>query len=210
MDFSHHAQLFLVSDVRETPFDMAALSQMSEVTTLQTDTFSIGEVRKLIDTAYARPFEKETRTIVVRANAIGLEAQNALLKVLEEPPLTTRFILVLRQGCVVLPTVLSRVFTVPVSGQAAVVEHTTFNNFMTAEYAERMTNIALATKNKDIQTLDAWYAGLADWLARATDIPAVVRSRLLWCESMLTLNGASKKMLWEEIAFLLPVAKAQR
>jgi hypothetical protein len=33
------------------------------------------------------------------------------------------------------------------------------------------------------------------------------KKRLLWCQSNLRLHGASKKMLWEEIALTLGVEK---
>ncbi len=207
MHSTHHAQLFFVSDSTETPFDMAALEAESEVFTFTAETFSIGEVRALIEAAYTRPFEKATRTIIVRANAIGIEAQNALLKILEEPPITTRFILVLRQGSLVLPTVLSRVQLMTVTGGVASISTGAFDAFLAASFAERMTQIATSTKNKDTDTLSALYTGLSVWLTSATSLSVNLRSQVLWCQSMLTLHGASKKMLWEEIALALPVAK---
>ncbi len=207
MNITHHAQLYFVSDSTETPFDIVALQAVSEVTVFQTDTFSINEARTLIDAAYVRPFEKMTRTIIVRANAIGLEAQHALLKVLEEPPLTTCFILIMRQGSVLLPTVLSRLHLMTTHGVTTFVESFAFNTFLAASVSDRISQIAIATKNKDTETLGSLYTGLAAWLVRANASSVGGRSRLLWCESMLTLHGASKKMLWEEIALSLPVAK---
>jgi len=69
----------------------------------------IDPVRDAIDRAGYRPFEGRRRvTIINQADGLETSAQNALLKVLEEPPASSVFILVTALPDTLLPTVRSR------------------------------------------------------------------------------------------------------
>jgi DNA polymerase-3 subunit delta' len=75
------------------------------------DTGSIktDQVREAIDRAAYRPFEGRRRVVIIdQADALMPEAQNALLKTLEEPPPASVFVLVTARPDVLLPTVRSR------------------------------------------------------------------------------------------------------
>jgi len=69
----------------------------------------IEQVRDAIDRADYRPFEGKRRVVIIdHADALVSQAQNALLKTLEEPPSASVFILVSSIPDALLPTVLSR------------------------------------------------------------------------------------------------------
>lgn len=69
----------------------------------------IDQVREAIDRSGYRPFEGRCRvTIVDQADGLERSAQNALLKVLEEPPSSSLFLLVTAWPDLLLPTVRSR------------------------------------------------------------------------------------------------------
>jgi len=69
----------------------------------------LDQVRDAIDRAAYRPFEGRRRLVVVdEADALIPEAQNALLKTLEEPPPASVFVLITNRADVLLPTVRSR------------------------------------------------------------------------------------------------------
>ncbi len=69
----------------------------------------VDDVREAIDRAAYRPFEGRRRVVIVdEAQALNAEAQNALLKTLEEPPPASTFVLVTSRPDVLLPTVRSR------------------------------------------------------------------------------------------------------
>jgi len=69
----------------------------------------IEQVRDAIDRADYRPFEGKRRVVIIdHADALVAQAQNALLKTLEEPPSASVFILVSAMPDSLLPTVLSR------------------------------------------------------------------------------------------------------
>ena len=75
----------------------------------ETGVIKIEPTREVIDKAAYRPFEGRRRVVViVPADALNAEAQNALLKTLEEPPSASTFVLVTARPDVLLPTVRSR------------------------------------------------------------------------------------------------------
>jgi DNA polymerase III subunit delta' len=74
-----------------------------------TGSIKVDQVREAIERSAYRPFEGRRRVVVVDvADALLSEAQNALLKTLEEPPAASTFILVTSRPDMLLPTVLSR------------------------------------------------------------------------------------------------------
>jgi len=69
----------------------------------------IDPVRNAIERAGYRPFEGKRRVVIVdEADALLPQAQNALLKTLEEPPASSAFVLVTSRPDMLLPTVRSR------------------------------------------------------------------------------------------------------
>ncbi len=75
----------------------------------ETGSIKIDQVRAAVDRACYRPFEGRRRvTIIEQADALVPAAQNALLKMLEEPPAASVFILVTSRPDSLLPTVRSR------------------------------------------------------------------------------------------------------
>ncbi len=79
------------------------------------NSFSVDKVREIRSTAYISPNEAKKRVfILANADCMNDSAQNALLKIIEEPPETAVFILTAQNRERLLPTVLSRCVTIPV------------------------------------------------------------------------------------------------
>ncbi len=75
----------------------------------KTGSIGIDLVRHVIEKTSKQPFEgKRTVVVFFDAHSMTLEAQNAFLKVLEEPPSSTVFILVTEYPDRLLPTITSR------------------------------------------------------------------------------------------------------
>jgi DNA polymerase III subunit delta' len=69
----------------------------------------IDPIREAVNAAGYRPFEGRRRVIIIdQADTIGVNAQDALLKTLEEPPAASVFVLVTAVPDLLLPTVRSR------------------------------------------------------------------------------------------------------
>ena len=74
-----------------------------------TGAIKVEQIREAIGRTAYRPFEGRRRVVVIDdADAAVAEAQNALLKTLEEPPPASTFVLVTSRPDLLLPTVLSR------------------------------------------------------------------------------------------------------
>lgn len=72
-------------------------------------TANIDDVRRLIARASLKPNESEKQVFIIcNANKLREEAQNALLKLFEEPPATVAIFLLTESRSSLLPTVLSR------------------------------------------------------------------------------------------------------
>jgi len=69
----------------------------------------VDALRKVRFDAYIRPNQSEFKIYIIHSAGLMTEgAQNALLKILEEPPSYVRFVLVCRSAAELLPTVRSR------------------------------------------------------------------------------------------------------
>ena len=75
----------------------------------ENDSIVIDSVRESIRQTAYRPFEGKRRVVIIdEADRLVLQAQNALLKILEEPPNSSQFILVTARVDTLLATVRSR------------------------------------------------------------------------------------------------------
>ena len=83
----------------------------------------VDKIRELRNNAYIKPNEAEARVFIIKnADTMNEEAQNALLKLLEEPPETVGIILAAASRSRLLATVRSRLSLVNVDGESSVNE----------------------------------------------------------------------------------------
>lgn len=74
---------------------------------IRKDELKIDDVREIERIAYIK--EKDKKTIIIAAEKFNIYAQNALLKLIEEPPKNIEFIIVTNSKHSLLDTILSRV-----------------------------------------------------------------------------------------------------
>ncbi len=164
------------------------------------DRMSIADVRALIHTTTLMPVAESHRTFVIVANSILGEAQNALLKLFEEPNPTTVFYLNVPKEDILLPTLRSRLnllareYTDGVSMEV-------FTAFRTAGYAERLTLIADKLNAEDGVWVTELVQGLEMYAHETRN--AVLMKEVLALLSRIHAPGSSKKMLLEHIALSL-------
>lgn len=105
------ATLYIVNDVNQTFQTLSQGLPKHNVRLIQNEDpnkneFLIEHSRRAIKEAYIAT--EQTKYIFLCADSFRVEAQNALLKVLEEPPMNIVFIMITISKNAILPTILSR------------------------------------------------------------------------------------------------------
>lgn len=201
----HQASLYIASGLHDANLPDVQRIPGTDVTHIVTDRLSIATVRGVIEGAYSAPLELSEKHFVIVAKTMTREAQNALLKVLEEPPQTTCFALVLPSSSQLLPTVLSRVQLMQETA------HLTAggSSFLRMTYSDRLEFIQKAAHNKDHTVLHAILSECYQYLQESnsnshTSSPELYRVLQL---AVLRISepGASAKMLCERVALAFPI-----
>jgi hypothetical protein len=196
---NHHAQLVRTVEVSTYQHPETTATVLN--TTL--DTMGIGDVRAVTAQAQLRPATDGGQVFVIAASFITHEAQNALLKLFEEPPVDTAFVLVVPPAFQLLPTLQSRI------GQETTIadsrENQTWTLFLAASYADRLQQVDSWQKSKDPQWLSQMVAGVHSVSSQEVGLEAM--QVLQFVGQKLQTRGASNKMLLEHLALVLPLRK---
>lgn len=130
----------------------------------------VDEIRALLSTLYTTPYEGGFQTVQIDcAGAMTPQAQNSLLKTLEEPPPQTVFVLTVKTITEVLPTIVSRcrVVALPPMTEEGLVEALQTRGILPirARQLARMANGSVGEAL--IMDEDATYWALHDTLGKA-------------------------------------------
>jgi len=196
MSTTHHALLLFAYDV--TSADTSTIAAEDEVKNSEFEKFGVNEARQLVKDAHLRPVAMSKQLFVVRAQFITLDAQNTLLKVFEEPPQSTRFLLIVPRDFIVIPTLLSRCEVI--EGDSTVSKNDVYEVFVLSSHAERLALIDLAQKKKDVQWQREIKNGLIEYLKTHTE----QLKELEYVARLLLTRGASNKLLLEHAALIMP------
>lgn len=192
----HHANLYVS---RNALPDLSHIDKVDLVEVIESK-LSIGSVRKLIDQAYTQPLTPGgERAIVVVSDQINIEAQNALLKVLEEPPLHTSFYFVISDHTRLLPTLRSRfqIFTEPDTQNLEVVK-----KFIQLPIVQRLALVTEKTAAKDTAWQQILLLGI-EQLCLEKKLSKQVALEVLFVKKHINGPGASAKMLLEHLALTI-------
>ena len=169
-----------------------------DANSIESETFGIDEARELSAWAIRRPFG-ERKVAVISTSSITSEAQNALLKLFEEPTPDTYFFLVLPSLGSVLPTLLSRVQVIEVD-EAKKSEQGKI--FLDGDVSKRLKIIAPILKNKDKDRA----RNLVGEIAGDLDSGVLNKEKLetiLFAERALQGRAPSLKMILELLSLTL-------
>jgi hypothetical protein len=162
------------------------------------DRFGVDDARALKERASQTPLG-DRQVFVVAAQSLTREAQNGLLKLLEEPPQDTHFILVVPTIELLLTTVRSRVQHL---GTVRAPQDTAFAaEFYTATIGERITMLSKIVADKDRPAARAFLDALESYLHER----GVLREKdnlaeLAFVRQYITDTSSSVKMLLEHVA----------
>jgi DNA polymerase III delta prime subunit len=191
---THHARLFFAESLHASSIPQLYKVQSVDVQHIVRDRFSIDDARELSLQSSSLPVENDERVFVLVVKAIALEAQNALLKLLEEPPKRVAFIIVAPQTIDLLATLRSRI---AIESRMLPLQRTdTFVQFKNATVGERLQLIAEKTKAKDHE----WVEELLMGAEVETHTNRKLLSAVVAVRSRIAQRGASAKMLLEELA----------
>lgn len=99
-------EIILVNDIQEEVEQFASALNPSDVRIYEESEIQIKHIHDII--AEAHIATDSLKTLIIAAHSFRTEAQNALLKTLEEPPENVKFILISRNKTALIPTIRSR------------------------------------------------------------------------------------------------------
>lgn len=191
-----HAHLLISTSIEASNLPAELKKEDADTAHIIKPSFGIDDARGLTAMSSSRGWESGRR-FVIFAESMTEEAQNALLKLFEEPPTDTVFYLVIPSPSILLPTLRSRL----ISGEAGVTdpEDSLTSEFIKMSYGERLDLIAKLAKN-DSDSLKR----LVIDLGKLDTKNSSAKKSLLLATKYISNRGASKKMLAEELALSLP------
>ena len=169
----------------------------------------INQIRELLGALAMKPYQAERRVVILaQAQTMNLEAGNALLKILEEPPTDTVLILTTEQLPDLLPTIVSRCRHVrfsPLSAQDVAAFLATQRNLQVGQ-AETLAHLCSGSLSKALQLLDAHWQDRRHWLVQASglDRPGLSSRRSITTALSFAAQLAGQK---ETIQDLLDILK---
>lgn len=221
IDAAHHAYVvFGGGDVKEKLFAFLEKDWKVETTGnpdfwyQKFETFGIDDARNLKESHERKSFTAGDKKIfIIEAGGVTLEAQNSLLKMLEEPVENTYFFLI--GGCVknLIPTLLSRVAKVDVEGTPAGAAPAGAEAFFSLPKAKRLAFVKKLTDDiKDEKK------SRAEALSFLNDLETFLYSKfknhdakiasilkeIEMCRDFASDRSASLKMLLEYVALIVP------
>ena len=155
-----------------------------DIFVLRKKSVSVNDIRDLRTNAYLSPHEGDKKVFILdNIGEYNIQSQNALLKVLEEPPKNVFFILTAASKNSVLPTVLSRVCTLTPKNH----DKSYYKNIVTSTFSENMS--------EEVKELAAEYLEVYG----ITDIDADMSASFekAYALAISFLNGTEKNIIMQ-------------
>lgn len=164
------------------------------------DAMGVDDARDIIVRQSSKALQGGTKVFVICAHTLTTEAQNALLKVIEEPAPSTQFFLVVPAPERLLPTIRSRVYVYYTNSSA---QTTDADRFLKSTYKDRLTYVDKLVKSikDEKESKEAAYKLCTGLEHACTDSSA--RRVILETKQALLLRGVSVKHLLEQLALVL-------
>jgi hypothetical protein len=172
----------------------------------EAETLGIDDVRVARLRAYQKPIVRPFLYVVLSANDLTREAQNALLKITEDPPTTLRIIMVVPHTATLIPTLLSRV-------QLTTYPHNTTTKSLPITLKAGLAKVQELTKAKDTEGIEAYVQSIEMHLhialARGKTLPHL-QEALMLTRRYLKGSGSSPKILLENLTLAFFESSVQK
>jgi len=172
--------------------DMTLFDKESDENKSAKKSWGIEDVRILQKTIFLKPLRGKMKAIIVKeAEQLTIEAQNALLKVLEEPPPGTLLFLLSSSFDALLPTVISRCTIIQLRNKSEIDSEEVENIRSEIDFLKkgpismRLKKAEVLSKNKDDAAL---------WLKKAIHVEHTYFQQKPTNEAARTLKQLSKTL----------------
>lgn len=199
MNLPDHHAILIESDVEET---LASIQRSTDTIFLSFENLGIDEVRSIIETSLTAPINEEKKRIIISFESITREAQNALLKIFEDPSPQVKFLIATENAHALLPTLRSRLHIIQ-NDRIKNVE----NNFLKLSITERIRRIEILVKNQketgSKAEIRSFLLSLRYELTRTGEGSQTTLKALHRAIEYLDDKGSSVKILLESVALAL-------
>lgn len=172
----------------------------------QYDVFGIDDGRDIQGLQSKRAIDGGAKIFILSINSMTREAQNALLKLFEEPTAGTHFFVLMQTTETLLPTLRSRVHIIRSAGRELNLDFA--RQFLKSSPAERLALIADTIESKDkahaielVNGLEAVLYAQGGVQGASSEAFEEIRDT----RSYLTDRSSSVKMLLEHLSVILPI-----
>lgn len=200
---SHHAFVYEADSLAAAAVPETVRTPGLDVEHLERESFSIADARELKTAAWMKPVAGLTRRFVIVTKSLTHEAQNALLKLFEEPAPGVEFHLIVPQVAVLLPTLRSRVMLVQRAAFRLEQTNSDLEEFITLTIGQRLEHIAKITKEKDVEAQEKLLRGIEHYAHAGLPATHSLLREVVLARTYLEGSGASRKMLLESLALSL-------
>ncbi len=191
-----------------------SISGNPDILSVSYETLGIDDAREIGERA-SRKALGDRKIFLIDTYFITVQAQNALLKVLEEPSPTTHFFILMPNADILLPTVTSRLMRIEINaGEAESVANEGTRSFLAQNAGERMAFLKVflksVTEEKDKRPGILFVDGLEEYIyAKAIGgrgLPHIAEAleEIELCRKYMYDTSASMKILLEHLASVLP------
>lgn len=152
--------------------------------------FGVDDVRGIIEEVQKKPFESDKKVIILHdGNKLTTQAQNALLKTIEEPPIGVYIIILCESLELILDTIKSRceIYKLTPLSKEELQKYIKFNNY---ECNERELISAIAFSEGIPGRVDKYFKD---------DNLREIREKILDLLTLLNKNDAEKMLEYEEL-----------
>jgi DNA polymerase III delta prime subunit len=165
-------------------------------------TFSIDDARRLRDMQALKPIVQPRKIFIIEVFSMTIEAQNALLKIFEEPTPGTHFFVIADSADLFLPTLRSRMLVVS-DDEYSADRKIIAKKFLESSTKDRLDMVAAIIEEKDKVEASHLIDGLIVELSSKPNEYAEALRELLHMRSFLTDRSPSLKLILEHISLIL-------
>lgn len=207
----HHALLYIDAPSTCSACVKALQEELGvahiDTRTYEQEKFLMEDARDLVRVVQTTPLGGEKTLTVIAVDTIDREAQNALLKIAEEPPEHAHIVLIVRSEDMLLPTLLSRF--VKVESLVAEGDVRLAEEFLEGTVAARQKINEKILKDKDTQKGKKLIRDLEVIFAKNGDVGSYKDELddLMKFRQYIEQRGASLKYMLEHLALTLPQVK---